>query len=368
MDLAGECALSFYQELACLSQPHNVWLVQHRENHRVFVKKRAAQGSLGVFQYLKDHPVRNTPRIYEVVEDGEELILIEEYISGDTLEAVLERGPLSEQQAAALGLQLCETVARLHGAQPPILHRDIKPSNLILTPDGVLKLIDLGSAKQERREEHTHTSDTTLLGTVGYAAPEQYGFEASSVQTDIYSIGVLLNVMLTGRFPMETLAQGRLTPIIKKCTEMAPVNRYPTVSALEAALSAIDAALRGECPKWRPIAGQGWRRFLPPGFRGKALLVKIGAAMGYLLLFSLALTLEVENTTGLELWLNRLVFLEIFLGMILFTGNYMGIQEQLPLSRSGKWPVRLLGILLYDVLIFCGSLFLMTNIVYFLLA
>ena len=128
-------------------------------------------------RYLKDNPIKNTPRIYEVIEDSNQLIVLEEYISGTTLQQILdEQKVLKEEQVENIIRQLCSILLELHKAHPPIIHRDIKPSNIIISPDGVVKLIDMNAAKWNRNHSGR---DTALIGTVGYAAPEQYGFASS---------------------------------------------------------------------------------------------------------------------------------------------------------------------------------------------
>jgi hypothetical protein len=101
-------------------------------------------------------------------------------------------------------------------------------------------------------------TDTELLGTQGYAAPEQFGFNQTNGQTDIYSIGVLLNIMLTGNLPQNKMAKGPLSHIIKRCTQMEPSKRYRNVKILE-------RALRPYLPMGNPKALNVLRKI--PGFR-----------------------------------------------------------------------------------------------------
>ena len=124
-------------------------------------------------------------------------------------------------------LQLCDALECLHIRFHPIIHRDIKPSNIVISSDGILKLIDYNAA---RRYERGATQDTRYMGTPGYAAPEQYGFFQSDVRTDIYAMGVVLNYMLTGRHISEETASGGLGRIVKRCTQLDPGKRYDSVT------------------------------------------------------------------------------------------------------------------------------------------
>ena len=136
----------------------------------------------------------------------------------------------------------------LHNASPSIIHRDIKPENIIIAPNNKVYLIDFNAAKRFNPDKNY---DTVLMETVEYAAPEQFGFSPSDIQTDIYALGVLLNVMLTGCFPREKLYDGKLSTVILKCISIDPSKRFRSVTRLSDSLS------HGRVPFW----------FLPPGFR-----------------------------------------------------------------------------------------------------
>lgn len=112
------------------------------------------------------------------------------------------------------------------------VHRDIKPENVILRGSEAV-LIDFDASRIFKSE---NTSDTRVLGTTGYAAPEQYGIAQTDERADIYSLGVLLNIMLTGKHPSKELASGRLGRIVQKCTMVNPKKRYQNVLYLMEAL------------------------------------------------------------------------------------------------------------------------------------
>ena len=111
-----------------------------------------------------------------------------------------------------------------------IVHRDIKPENIIITDNATVKLIDFNASRVYKNE---CTADTVVLGTIGYASPEQFGITQSDARTDIFALGVLLNVMLTGVHPSEQLAKGRAGKIVLKCTQIDPNKRYQSVEELK---------------------------------------------------------------------------------------------------------------------------------------
>ncbi len=147
-----------------------------------------------------EHP--NLPRIYEHFTDPYHWYLVMDYIEGETLEDYVQKaakGYLPLKEVLTIGIQLCQVLHFLHRQSPPIIFRDVKPANIIRTPRGGLYLIDFGIARYftSRRNK-----DTSPLGSPGYAAPEQYGKAQTTVQTDIYSLGVTLQTLLTGEDPL----------------------------------------------------------------------------------------------------------------------------------------------------------------------
>ena len=350
MTIQDELTLSYYKEIADINAAHEIFLVQDTRDGKFYVKKVLAVYNLDVYKHLLGHPIKNTPTIYAMVEDNGRLITIEEYIPGDTLEEILAKGCLTEDQAIEITISLCHIIELFHSCTPPIVNRDIKPSNIKITPDGVVKLLDLNAAKPCNAEA---SRDTELIGTQGYAAPEQYGFGASSILTDIYSIGVLMNEMLTGAFPSTNLANGKLRHIISRCVELSPRNRFQSVKQLRETLMALQGM---------PVAQEyelGWRRFLPPGFRTVKPIRWILSAIGYIFLIYLGSTLIIENATPASLLANRIFFTIAALGVVFFSSNYLGVHSHLPLTRSNNKIVRLLGIVLYDTIIFSGMVLIL---------
>ena len=158
-------------------------------------------------------------------QDGENLV-IEEFIQGDTLGFLLEGALFTPQETRKIIKQLCQGLWVLHSMAA--IHRDIKPENVILRGDDAV-LIDFDAARLHKPQAET---DTQILGTTGFAAPEQYGLGQSDTRTDIYSLGVLMNVMLTGEHPSQKLAEGRMGGVIQRCTRVNPAKRYKDVLRL----------------------------------------------------------------------------------------------------------------------------------------
>ena len=191
--------LSHYRQIGEINASHSVFLVEHDQSHQLYVKKILTLYNRDLLESLRSAPLPGTPGIIDMIEDQNHLIVIEAYISGKTLQSLITRqGAMSLTEAVSVMQKLCPIVQALHEKTPPVIHRDIKPENILMDRNGSLTLVDMNAAKYYASEK---SADTQLLGTVGYAAPEQYGFGASDVQADIYATGVLLNEMLTGDKP-----------------------------------------------------------------------------------------------------------------------------------------------------------------------
>jgi predicted Ser/Thr protein kinase len=190
------------------------------------------------------------PRVCETFCDEEHSYLIREYIEGSTLREVLQKnGSLSYPHALRIFNKLCDALNLLHHASPrPIVLRDLKPENIILTPDGGVYLIDFGIARHYNPQARR---DTIPAGTRGYTAPEAMTGFQSDPRSDVYSLGIVLYEMLSGKslldppFQLRPLSEsGVFTPksldrIIVKATDPRPICRYTSVSAFQAALKRI---------------------------------------------------------------------------------------------------------------------------------
>lgn len=181
-----------------------------------------------VYNTLKSIRNNNLPEIYDtyMLEDGQ--IVLEEFINGITVAHVLESGKYTYTGARKIISSLCDVLSFLHSIN--IVHRDIKPENIMITDNAAVKLIDFNASRVYNNKS---VADTVILGTIGYASPEQYGITQSDARSDIYALGVLLNVMLTGVHPSEQLAKGRAGKIVLKCTQIDPNKRYQSVEELK---------------------------------------------------------------------------------------------------------------------------------------
>ena len=172
----------------------------------------------------------NLPEIYDAIDVDDGQIILEEYIDGITVTEVMHTGKYRYWGAKKILGEICNALSVLHSRG--IIHRDIKPENVMVEKTGRVVLIDFNAS----RKESTACKDTVIMGTVGYASPEQLGLSQTDARTDIYAAGVLLNVMLTGKHPTESFAKGRAGRIVRKCTALNPDDRYQSAEKLAFAL------------------------------------------------------------------------------------------------------------------------------------
>ena len=191
-----------------------------------------------------NHP--NLPALTGFFFQNQRYFLVMEYIDGSTLEELLERNgaPFTERRVLGWARQLCDVLEYLHSQRPPIIFRDFKPGNIMLARNGQIKLIDFGIARFFRS---TSSQDTQVLGTPGYAPPEQYGKSQTDERSDIYALGMTLFHLLTNTlsekgFGLDDVraVNPRISPMVaralEKATRVDPDERYENVAAFRRAL------------------------------------------------------------------------------------------------------------------------------------
>lgn len=196
------------------------------------------------------------PRIVDIIDNGVTIYVVMDYIEGESLDKILAaEGPQPEDKVIEWAKQLCDALGYLHSQKKPIIYRDMKPANVMLKPEGNIKIIDFGIAREYKEQ---NLADTTVLGTKGYAPPEQYSGQTDP-RSDIFALGMTMHHLLTGVDPRNgepyapvrqwnpDLSEG-IEAIIDKCVRPAAEHRYQSCSELLYDL---------EHPE---LIGRGWRR------------------------------------------------------------------------------------------------------------
>lgn len=372
MDLDQRLAISYYKSIAVINEPHHVYLVQHQETKKIAIKKVLDVYNPDVYAELYRNPVAGTPRIINYYEEAEQLTVIEEYISGTSLQDKISHADISPNDMLSYMLDLCAILEQLHQHNPAIIHRDVKPSNVIITSYNRAVLLDFNAAKYHTAAKD---SDTILLGTQGYAAPEQYGFGQSSPQTDIYSLGILLKEMAQASHCQNPY----IDAIIAKCTQMNPAERYQSIGDLRETLLTNGGILpythAGQVSS-RDLSGISSNRsnmqiqgnsispakhvqYVPPGFRSRTPWKMAVALLTYIFLTWFCLSLKVKNTFGAALWVERVFVLIMLLFIVASIFDYLNVRRLMPLCQHEKKATRILGVIVLDILVVFGLIVLM---------
>lgn len=240
------------------------------ENKRLFFQEAELLRALS-------HP--NLPLIADFFDNNGRPTMVMEFIQGQTLEDYIRdtNAPLLEQQALKYGIQVARVLHYLHTRTPPIIYRDMKPSNVMVTPEGVVKLIDFGVARTYKARK---SKDTVAMGSAGYAPKEQYGKGQTDARSDVYALGATLLHLVTNMppIPLQTPAVGSIRKINKsihakteqaiiKAMAMEASDRFQTMADFEKALTArldgpfVDPVTRATPPP--PVIPPG-PAFTPP--------------------------------------------------------------------------------------------------------
>lgn len=205
------------------------------KNDEVIVNSLLAEANM---MKKLDHP--SLPRIVDIIDNGITIYVVMDYIEGESLDKVLnEFGAQPEEMVIGWAKQLCDALSYLHSQKPSIIYRDMKPANVMLKPEGNIKIIDFGIAREYKEQ---NLADTTVLGTKGYAPPEQYSGQTDP-RSDIFALGMTMHHLLTGVDPRNgepyasvrqwnpELSEG-IEIIIDRCVEPAAENRYQSCADL----------------------------------------------------------------------------------------------------------------------------------------
>lgn len=324
-------SIEIYQELKVIKETDNksIYLVQSAIDGLYYIKRILKQYDLHIFEILQTTHHPHLPEIIEIKEENGNLIVIEEYINAPTLESYIVNDEINYSQAIEIMKQLCEALEVLHQYQ--IIHRDIKPENIFYDKENIT-LFDFDIA---RTYQPLQNKDTIVLGSVGYAAPEQFGFKQSDARTDIYALGVLFNVLLTKHLPNEELYHGKGQYVINKATQLDPIKRYQTALEMKEDI----------------IEHMGKSSWALPGFRTRDIKSKIWAGIGYTLFILIIIMSEFEGIPrwSLQEWGNKLVIFGFISIIIVFCTNYKNIYRCSLFHRSHNKYLRVGGIILSTI-------------------
>lgn len=342
MENQSNSKTSRYKDIDIIDPVHHVYLAKDLNTGEYCVKKIMDIYNIDVYKYLNHHIIKGVPRVYDYLEEDGQLTVIEELITGSQLSDMIEKKEVSASFVPYIMTQLCEILEKLHSAEPPVVHRDIKPSNIIIDAHGNVHLIDFNASKFYRDRD---SSDTMLLGTMGYVAPEQFGFQSSSPQTDIFAMGKVLE-------ELSEAAPGccDFSPLIKKCTAMDPDERYENVSELRYAI-AETAGIPGYENRHPAHHGLKWMLLQVPGFRSGKLWKAAIAVIFYMTLVSVAIETDTSSLPGAWPIIAKVYEFFVIYFMVYCGFNYRDLRFSRPFTKHHSPLITTIGICLMEVVI-----------------
>lgn len=216
-----------YEKISLVSESKHkhITLLKDRETGE-YCRLKSIDRIVDVYRQLKNIKSEYLPEIYYLHYDKNETHVIVEEIQGRTLQSYIDAGKrFSAKENESIFLQLCSALSVLH--KHGIIHRDLKPDNIMYT-NGKIKLVDFDAAREVSDDKKEQLNDTVLLGTKGFAPPEQYGFDQTDERADIYAMGVTMK-LIAG-------SSRKYKKILSKCVSFAPKERYKSTNAVKRAI------------------------------------------------------------------------------------------------------------------------------------
>lgn len=340
--------LSDFEEISVISQKENnitnkVSYVKNKNDQKIYIAKQMDLCGEDVMSCIlacqEEQDEKRIPGIPQIVclkKEGDTLLLVEEFINSPTLAECIELYDISDREFAHILSMVCRIISPLHHAKTPIIHRDIKPDNILLDwktfkesggSKGVY-VIDFNAAKIYHRDK---SRDTRLMGTPNYAAPEQFGFAASDMRTDVYGVGAILK-----KFVADREINDGLEEIAAKATKLSPDDRYQSMDELETALLCYvtDEKKRGI-----------------PGFRTKNPAHMICAILGYAFCIYVAWLTCVKDGSLAENIAIKICTFIILISYIFLATDYRNIWSHRKYIRGEKRWIKIIAAIVYCVCI-----------------
>lgn len=366
MDIPKEI-LSRYEIESTISEEKHIYSAFSIEMGDKCIIKKISKKSKAIYEILLKNKINGIPKIKEIIEVNENIYyMVQQFIQGPSLSNYIENNEniINEDWIIAFISQMSLILNDIHSTNPPIIHRDIKPDNIIIMYDESPVIIDfdISSLFENKKSKGKKSKDTTIMGTVDFAAPEQYGSGETDSRTDIYGLGATVEYIIS----IIGIKSDFLDEFVKKCMEVDPENRFQDSKEI---LSFISGRFNGgQCDSkeetnpnisdfdytHKGLYGGRVFRFLPPGFRTGRVGKMLTASIVYILNFKVSFAYEsAEITDNRILFINRMCMFIALITICFFSNDYMGVQSYFKISSSNNKIIRYLGIVFCDFVIFC---------------
>lgn len=332
----------YYDKIALLGENNDrkTWLIKRKNSNKLFIWKELDEESVTVYKNLRNIKNGHLVEIKNIAEFDEKAVVIEEYISGDVLEDMIEECTITKEEAYDYVCQLLEVLSEIE--KNNIVHRDITPKNILISSDKIVKLIDFGISRNTKEGKG---QDTRILGTAGYAAPEQFGFMQTDGRSDIYSVGIVFHEMLTGKLPDgNKCVCDDYKKFIQKCINISPENRFQ--SAEEAYKSLTKCNIKNGKNlnnRTKTYTGKDESKMINdvydyskmPGFRSGVLWKKLVAMCIYFSLVMIAgMGFQDCKWNIMAIGIECVAVVMYIFSMVVIAGNYLNWYNRLPFFKG----------------------------------
>lgn len=323
-----------------------MYLVRHKISKKLYVMKYLPNTvDLSIYEQLTKHPHPHMANVIEYDKDEQYSYVVEEYVNGTTLEYEISTNRLTYADKVQIMLELFEVLEHLHELKPPVIHRDLKPSNIMLE-DGHVKLIDFEIA---RNVVSNKNKDTQIMGSVGYAPPEQFGFAQSDQRSDIYALGKIIQELFT-----EKKAQIAYRLLIETCLKLNPKERFMSVKALHKEFLRCSKGKRARKLTW----SQRFQSYQIVGLRNDSWWAKVLVFLYAAFALNAAWGAKYQESDNVfSLILLRACMFIILMMFVWVPTNSFHLLEFTPLHRSNKMIVRIFNGCLVWFMLSCFLLF-----------
>ena len=210
------------------NEKSRVYLASHSQLGFVVQKELLGEDKSALYERIRKLEQYFFPKIYEVhYEDGITRV-VEEYIEGVDLKEKLG-DKITPKQGFSYMIQILEAISVLHRMNPPLIHRDVKPENILVTKQDEIRLLDFDASREYHKDDRVQ--DTRLLGTRGYASPEQFGFAQTDERSDVYSVGIVCT-QIAEKMDLSASEEKKLKKVLDKATMFDPKRRYQSAEQM----------------------------------------------------------------------------------------------------------------------------------------
>ena len=349
-----------YEYIAGLNDSSDTYIVINKMDKRKYILKQLKTFDENIYDTLKNEDITGIPKIYEIyhtcVDDEKMLVVAEEYIKGVSLSEYIEKNAITEEKLISIIIKLVDILGRLHAFNPPIIHRDIKPDNIIISDIGKTYLIDFNIS---RKYTGVKSKDTVIMGTAGFAAPEQFGFGESDARTDIYGLGATIKYVMDKC----EIKSDRLMGMVDKSMKISPDDRFQNADELRKFINKASSLNKdkdiydfqndniGNLNETKPNK----KSYTLPGFRNKNPFHMLVAVFIYAFWLYCTITYKYDNyisdNKAFELNANRIGFSLALFIVFLFSCNYLNWQNKIKWLEKQSGIKRILGVIIIDILI-----------------